>query len=71
MDIRGKYFLVEKHRPKRRKDKIIQARRRTYEDSELDEAMRQGHFLADANHKDFVLVQVIWEASAPAEKKPE
>ncbi len=70
-DVTGKYFIVSKHKAhtkgKRRGRKGVPRRpRRFYEPGEIEAAREQARALAEQNDEDFLIVQVIAEASKPA-----
>jgi hypothetical protein len=66
-DQTGKLFVVNKHRVQTRKDRKVlrRIRRRFYEPQDLEEAMAMARKHAAERHEDFLVVQVIAEASKP------
>ncbi len=69
-DVTGKYFIVSKHKAhtkgRGRKKNIPSRSRRFYEQDEIEAAREQARALAEQNGEDFLIVQVIAEASKPA-----
>lgn len=60
----GKYFLIQKHQH-HKKGKI--ARRRFFAAERLDDASALAARLAEMNRLDYLVVQIVAEASSPAE----
>ena len=66
MDVQGKYFLIHKHWLRKGRKKF--GRRRYYENTELGGAGELAKKYAKEHGDDYLLVQVIKEYSAKADK---
>lgn len=66
-DQTGKLFVIHKHRTDRTKSGKVRKlrRRRFYESNEVEEALGMARKHAAENNRDFLVVQIIAEASVP------